>query len=99
MSQYLEARCPGCHQYARFTFNGNQHWPAEVARKLGLPAVIGLWTCSACHTTVSELTLKPGSQQATEPTPARSELTASDIPLPTPLRCERVVLPPRPCNL
>ncbi len=59
MSQSVEARCPSCQQHAHFTFNGNQNWPPEVARKLGLPAVIGLWTCSACHSTISETALWP----------------------------------------
>lgn len=33
---------------------GEQHWPPEIAAKFGLPAVILLWSCPHCHTTVSE---------------------------------------------
>lgn len=63
MSHSIAARCPSCQQHARFTFNGNQQWPPEVARKLGLPAVIGLWTCAACHSTISENALRPARQE------------------------------------
>ncbi|MBN2469423.1 MAG: hypothetical protein JXN59_01770 [Anaerolineae bacterium] len=63
MSQSIQARCPGCQQTTHFTFNGNQHWPPEVAHKLGLPTVIGLWTCAACHTTISEVALRSDDQR------------------------------------
>jgi hypothetical protein len=48
------AMCPTCRQTGRFEFLGEQHWPPEIARKLGLPAVIRLWSCPTCRTTLSE---------------------------------------------
>lgn len=63
MSHQKTAICPSCHQSGQFRFNGNQRWPAEVAARLGMPTVIGLWTCPACHTTVSEMDLQSGDQE------------------------------------
>lgn len=61
MSQHRVAICPSCHQEGRFDFSGNQHCPADIAARLGLPTVIALWTCPACHTTISEPDLLPGA--------------------------------------
>ena len=53
------ATCPTCNQTSEFDYLGKQHWPPELARKLGLPEVIELWSCGYCHTTVSEPDLLP----------------------------------------
>jgi hypothetical protein len=54
MAKTKWAVCPGCQQYGKFTSEGEQHWPADIAAAHGLPAVIPLWTCPHCHTTISE---------------------------------------------
>jgi hypothetical protein len=62
------ALCPTCRQTGRFEFLGEQHWPPEIARKLGLPAVIRLWSCPTCRTTLSEPELlSPVAQVGTTP--------------------------------
>jgi hypothetical protein len=53
------ATCPTCRQTGEFVFLGEQHWPAEVAAKLGLPSIILLYSCECCQTTVSEPDLLP----------------------------------------
>jgi len=59
MEQTRQATCPNCRQTGDFRFSGEQQWPRDVAAVLGLPAVIPLWTCPHCRTTVSELELLP----------------------------------------
>lgn len=49
--------CPSCKTYARFTYQGEQKFPQAVADKLGLPAIIQLWSCGACHSTLSHIDL------------------------------------------
>jgi hypothetical protein len=53
------AMCPTCNYNGEFELLGEQHWPPEVAQRLGLPAVIKLWSCPHCMTTVSEPDLLP----------------------------------------
>jgi hypothetical protein len=50
-----------------FTFLGEQTWPPEVAEKLGLPAIITLWSCPHCLTTVSEPDLLPYQKPVEQP--------------------------------
>ncbi len=52
------ARCPSCEHHSRFTYNGEQRWPAHVAKAVGLPEVQTLWSCGHCHTTVSDVDLR-----------------------------------------
>lgn len=63
MSQLRTAICPSCQRTGQFQFSGNQQCPAEVAARLGLPTIIPLWTCPACHSTISEPDLKPGGER------------------------------------
>jgi len=53
------ATCPTCRCRGEFEYLGEQHWPEEIAAKFNLPAVILLWSCPCCHTTVSESELLP----------------------------------------
>lgn len=53
------ATCPSCNCRGEFVFLGDQRWPAELARAMGLPEVIPLWSCPSCLTTVSEMDLLP----------------------------------------
>jgi hypothetical protein len=46
--------CPTCGQETDFKFLGEQRWPAKLVEMKGIPAVTLLWTCCACHTTLSE---------------------------------------------
>src|SRR5438067_2716976 len=55
----ISATCPTCKRRGEFEYLGEQHWPTEVARKLGLPEVIALWSCPCCFTTISESELLP----------------------------------------
>ena len=70
MAEHRIATCPTCQHTVEFEYLGEQHWPPELARKLGLPATIVLWSCSNCHTTISEPDLLParsGVAGKTEP--------------------------------
>lgn len=49
--------CPTCGQQTSFSFNGQQHWPAHIAATIGVAAVVNLWNCDHCHTTISEQSL------------------------------------------
>jgi hypothetical protein len=53
------ATCPTCKRTGEFEYLGEQHWPPELTRKLGLPSTIILWSCPACQTTISETDLFP----------------------------------------
>jgi len=53
------ATCPTCKHTGKFDYLGEQHWPPELARKSSLPSIIVLWSCSHCHTTISEPNLLP----------------------------------------
>lgn len=59
MAERRLATCPSCNCRGEFVFLGNQYWPAALARKMGLPEVIPLWSCPSCLTTVSEMDLLP----------------------------------------
>jgi ribosomal protein L37AE/L43A len=52
--QQQPAYCPACRQRTCFERAGVQHWPPDIAAAAGLPATMPLWTCSNCHTTLSE---------------------------------------------
>jgi len=49
-----QAYCPTCGERAWFTFLGEQRWPEQVARTLGVPAVVEQWVCDTCHTTITQ---------------------------------------------
>lgn len=74
MPQTRQATCPACQRRRAFTFSGSQRWPEAVAAQHDLPAVIRLWTCTTCHTTLSEQELEPG-----EDTPQESPFTRPGI--------------------
>ena len=59
MAEHKFATCPTCQQCGQFEWLGEQRWPEEVARKLGLPSVITLWSCPSCMTTISDSDLLP----------------------------------------
>jgi ribosomal protein L37AE/L43A len=52
--QQQQAYCPACSQRTHFEQVGVQQWPPDIAAAAGLPAVMPLWTCRQCHTTISE---------------------------------------------
>lgn len=54
---HFEAGCPTCETDSIFEYRGTQTFPDVVAEKLGLPAVIHLWSCGNCHTTISHVDL------------------------------------------
>ncbi len=56
--QQRRAQCPSCQQSHLFTYGGEQHWPDKVARATGMDAVVHLWHCSGCNSTVSECELE-----------------------------------------
>ncbi|MBZ0295653.1 MAG: hypothetical protein K8L99_24055 [Anaerolineae bacterium] len=51
------AYCPSCGKRSAFSYSGTQRWPERVARAAGLKAVITLWNCENCHSTISEQNL------------------------------------------
>ena len=55
---YIEAHCPSCGHVSHFTYNGAQHWPKEIAEKVGMPEVVHLWSCGHCGSTISETELR-----------------------------------------
>ncbi|MEP7286584.1 MAG: hypothetical protein ABI947_12550 [Chloroflexota bacterium] len=67
------ATCPTCKQTGKFEYLGEQHWPPDVAKALNLPTTIILWSCSRCHTTISEMDLLPARATA----PSKSEVSKS----------------------
>ncbi len=72
LPEHRIAACPTCKHTGEFDYLGEQHWPPELTRKLGLPSTIMLWSCSHCHTTISEPDLRPaqpGVAGKTEPSP------------------------------
>lgn len=50
----LRGTCPSCHTLTNYTFLGIQHWPEEVARRLGVPIQQAMWQCKSCKTSVME---------------------------------------------
>ena len=59
LPEHRLATCPTCKHNGKFEYLGVQHWPPELARQVGLPSTIVLWSCSHCHTTISEPNLLP----------------------------------------
>ncbi|MCC7206782.1 MAG: hypothetical protein IT323_05720 [Anaerolineae bacterium] len=51
------AMCPSCRCTGEFEFLGEQRWPRDIAALAHLPAVINLWGCPHCHSTISETDL------------------------------------------
>lgn len=49
--------CTSCQDRATFVYRGKQTFPQAVADQLGLPAVIHLWSCGSCHSTISHVDL------------------------------------------
>src|ERR1041385_6216638 len=79
------ATCPTCRHRGEFTYLGDQCWPPEIARKLGLPEIIVLWSCPCCQTTVSDPDLLPARMG--------SECQLSLVqPVPRPLRVPQLRL-------
>jgi hypothetical protein len=54
----IEACCPSCGQRTTFTLIGEQRWPREVAKLLGLPHTVRLYLCGSCESTISEPNLR-----------------------------------------
>lgn len=52
------ATCPSCGNTTTFSLTGEQRWPEKIAAAAGLPAVVQLWTCCACGSTISDTDLK-----------------------------------------
>jgi transcription elongation factor Elf1 len=48
-----KAQCPSCAAETVFTCIGEQRWPEDVARAAGMKAVVTLWRCTVCHTTIT----------------------------------------------
>jgi Zn finger protein HypA/HybF involved in hydrogenase expression len=53
----FDLECPTCEERATFIYRGKQIFPEVVAKKLGLPTDIHLWSCSHCHSTISHIDL------------------------------------------
>ncbi len=64
------ATCPTCKRTGEFEYLGEQHWPPEITRKLGLPETITLWSCPTCMTTISETDLLPARYEVSNPSEA-----------------------------
>lgn len=45
--------CASCRTRRRFQYVGEQRWPERVAKVTGLPAVVQLWQCCTCRTSVT----------------------------------------------
>jgi hypothetical protein len=54
----IDSKCPSCGNASRFTLIGEQRWPESVAASAGIPAVIRLYVCGHCNSTISEQNLK-----------------------------------------
>ncbi len=48
-----EQTCPTCHTQSVFTHLGQQTWPKAVAQSLNIPAIVDLWRCGNCETTIT----------------------------------------------
>ncbi len=51
--------CPTCSKSSEFHHIGEQKWSEAVAKKLNLPQIINLYECAHCHTTLTDIQLKP----------------------------------------
>jgi hypothetical protein len=85
LTKSILAICPSCQSKGRFVWLGEQRWPEAVARKLGVPNPVGLWSCPHCHTTVSEIALIESNDkdECNEELP----LSSDDSPLRSYLTC------------
>jgi len=57
--QHIETDCPTCGEQSQFRHIGEQKWSEAVAKKLNLPQIINLYDCAQCHTTLTDIQLKP----------------------------------------
>jgi hypothetical protein len=73
LTKRILATCPSCRRQGYFVWLGDQCWPEPVARRLGVPSVMSLWSCPHCSTTVSEQALIDPS--------AADEEQAEELPL------------------
>jgi hypothetical protein len=48
-----KAQCSSCTAETVFVYIGEQHWPEDVARAAGMKAVVSLWRCTECQTTIT----------------------------------------------
>ena len=48
------ATCPTCGETTTFRYVGDQRWPETVAEAAGMPAIVRLWMCNRCSTTLVE---------------------------------------------
>jgi hypothetical protein len=74
LTKRILATCPSCRRQGYFVWLGDQCWPEPVARRLGVPSVMSLWSCPHCSTTVSELAL-------IEPSDQREDAHTEELPL------------------
>jgi DNA-directed RNA polymerase subunit RPC12/RpoP len=54
-----EGICPACGQTVKFTLLGEQIWPPNVAKRLGIPEKTLLYICANCQSTISESAILP----------------------------------------
>jgi hypothetical protein len=52
------AGCPSCGTRTEFSYGGEQTWPPEVAKRVGVPETVKLWHCAKCRSTFCETSLK-----------------------------------------
>jgi hypothetical protein len=45
--------CPSCKQETTFVCIGEQRWPEDLALSAEMDAVVTVWRCSNCQTTMS----------------------------------------------
>jgi hypothetical protein len=81
------AMCPTCNYNGEFELLGEQRWPEEIAQRLGVPAVIRLWSCPHCLTTISEPDLLPH-----QPTKHIAQECGDSVPLPLKRSQKRVMV-------
>ena len=54
----IQTHCPTCGEYSEFKHIGKQKWSEAIAKKLGIPTIINLYTCEHCQTTLTDIQLK-----------------------------------------
>jgi hypothetical protein len=81
LTKHILATCPSCRRKGRFEWLGEQRWPEAVARKLGVPTIIALWSCPYCSTTVSEIALLDPTNETEEASEDASFISDDSTPL------------------
>lgn len=54
----VKTECPTCGKMSEFHYLGEQEWSPAVAKRLGIPEIVHLYSCEHCHTTLTHLDLE-----------------------------------------